>query len=182
MRTFLILLAVVAAAVAAATLGGRTEPATAAIPGCAQGEPEPRRGRAALDRHRQPRLSAVVRRRREDEAVEDQRPEHRQGLRVGGGLRGRDAARLHPRRGRVGLHAVQPGDRARTEGVRLRHQPDLVHAGSRQGAHVQRLVLQRQPVGRRAQEQSDLEGALAGRPARTTSSAPSSARRATSTS
>ena len=36
MRTFLILLAVVAAAVAAATLGGRTEPATAAIPGCAK--------------------------------------------------------------------------------------------------------------------------------------------------
>jgi polar amino acid transport system substrate-binding protein len=36
MRTFLILLAVGAAAVAAATLGGRTEPATAAIPGCAK--------------------------------------------------------------------------------------------------------------------------------------------------
>ena len=34
MRTFAILLAVAAAAVTAATLGGRTEPATAAIPGC----------------------------------------------------------------------------------------------------------------------------------------------------
>jgi polar amino acid transport system substrate-binding protein len=36
MRTFLILLAALAAAVAAATLGGRTEPASAAIPGCAK--------------------------------------------------------------------------------------------------------------------------------------------------
>ena len=34
MRMFLILVAVVATAVAAATLGGRTEPASAAIPGC----------------------------------------------------------------------------------------------------------------------------------------------------
>ena len=34
MRTFAILLAVAAATVTAATLGGRTESATAAIPGC----------------------------------------------------------------------------------------------------------------------------------------------------
>ena len=35
------------------------------------------------------------------------------------------------------VRAVQPVVRARAEVVRLRHQPDLVHAGAREGRHLQ---------------------------------------------
>ena len=45
--------------------------------------------------------------------MEDQRPVDRQGLRVGGRLRGREAARLRADAGEVGLRAVQPLVRAR---------------------------------------------------------------------
>ena len=61
--------------------------------------------------------------------------------------------------GEVGLRAVQPLVRARPEAVRLRHQPDLVHAGAREGRLVQLLVLRREPGARRAQGHADLEGA-----------------------
>ena len=166
MRKVLIPVAVIALAIAAAALGGRSEHAAAATRQLRQGEPQPRQGRAALDRHRQPGVPAVVRGRRDEgPAVEDQRPRQGQGLRVGGRLRGREAARLREERGRLGLHAVQQGDRAGQEVVRLRHQPDLVHAGAGEGARLQRLVLQRQPVDRRPEGQADLVGALDRRPA-----------------
>ena len=54
----------------------------------------------------------------------------RPGLRERRRLRGREQARLRQARGQVGRRAVQHVVRARAEEVRLRHQPDLVHAGS----------------------------------------------------
>ena len=67
----------------------------AADPGLRAQLAEPRRGRRPHDRRRQPGLPALVRRRREDEAVEGLRPVQRQGLRVGRRVRGRAPARLH---------------------------------------------------------------------------------------
>ena len=98
--------------------------------------------------------------------VEDQRPVQRQGLRVRRRLRGREAARLRAREGEVGLHAVQQVVRAGQEGVRLRHQPDLVHARARQGRRLQQLVLRRQPGDRRPEGHEDRRGALDRGPAR----------------
>ena len=168
MRKVLIPVVVIALAIAAAA-ARRTERGRRHSHRCGelrQGGPESRQGRAALDRHRQPGLPAVVRRRRDEgPAVEDQRPGDGQGLRVGGRVRGREAARLHGDAGRVGLHAFQEGDRAGQEVVRLRHQPDLVHARAREGARLQRLLLQRQPVDRRPQGEADRLGALDRRPA-----------------
>ena len=63
-------------------------------PGLREGEPEPDERRPADARHRQPGVPALVGRRRDAEAVEDLEPVQRPGLRVGGRLRGREAARL----------------------------------------------------------------------------------------
>src|SRR5579884_533431 len=111
--------------------------------------------RAADDRHRQPRLPAVVCGRHAHLEVEDQRPVDRQGLRVGRRVRDRREARLLEEQGQVGLRAVQQGVRARPEVVRLRHQPDLLHAGPREGRLVQRLLLRREPGDRRQQGHED---------------------------
>ncbi len=73
----------------------------------------------ADDRHRLAGLRAVVRR---------QRPDQRQGLRVGRRLRGRRRARLHRRPGHLGDGAVQHLLQAGRQDLRLRHQPDLDHA------------------------------------------------------
>ena len=78
---------------------------TGGDPGLRQGLAQPRRGRRPHDRRRQPRVPALVRRRREDEAVEGLRPVQRQGLRVGGLVRGRPAARLHEGAGQVDRRA-----------------------------------------------------------------------------
>ena len=51
--------------------------------------------------------------------MEDQRPGQGPGLRAGGRLRGREAARLRQERGRLGLLAVQQDDRPGEQGVRL---------------------------------------------------------------
>ena len=53
----------------------------------------------------------------------------------------------------------------RPEAVRLRDQPVLVHARAGEGARLQLLVLQRQPVDRRAEGKADLVGAIDQRPA-----------------
>ena len=66
--------------------------------------------------------------RRREEAVEGFQPRERPGLRVGGRLRGREAARLREEQGRLdggALHAVVP---ARQEALRLLHGAGLVHA------------------------------------------------------
>ena len=100
MRKVLIPVAVIALAIAAAAIGGRSEDARGGDRGsCAKANLNARQGRPALDRHRQPGLPAVVRRRRDEgPAVEDQRPGQGPGLRVGGRVRGREAARLHQER------------------------------------------------------------------------------------
>ena len=65
------------------------------------------------------------------------------------------------------------------EVVRLRHQPDLDHARAREGRRVQRVVLRRQPGDRRQQGHEDRGSAQHRGPRARTSSARSSARRAT---
>ena len=94
-----------------------------------QGQPQPDQVRHAHDRRRQPGLPAVVRGPRE-EAVEGERPDERQGLRVGGRLRGREAARVREERGRVDVRAVQQLVQAGQEDVRLLRHAGLVHARS----------------------------------------------------
>ena len=124
MRKVLIPVAVIALAIAAAAVGGRSETAVAGADAasCAKANLEARQGRAAHDRHRQPGLPAVVRGRRDEgQAVEDQRP--RQAARA--------SSRRSPTRSRSGsasprtrstwvVHAVQQVDRAGQEAVRLR--------------------------------------------------------------
>ena len=113
MRKALIASLAVAAAliVVAAATGRSTTPTTpaaaAAIPGCAKDQLGLLDSAAADDRRRQPGVPALVRRRREDEAVEGQRPVQRQGLRVRRRLRGREAARLLEGAGEVDGDAVQ---------------------------------------------------------------------------
>ena len=151
----LVLAAAAALAVAATATGARSAAAApAAIPGCAAGSPQPRRGRHAHDRRRQPGLPAVVRRRREDEAVEGLRPVQRQGLRVGRRVRGREAARLHEGAGEVDGRAVQQLVPPGQEVVRLLPHPGLVHAGAGEGGRLLEVVLLRQPGGRRPQGHS----------------------------
>ncbi len=55
--------------------------------------------------------------------------------------------------------------RARQEVVRLRHQPDLDHAGPREGRHVQLALLRPEPGDRRAQGQRHRQGDHGRRPA-----------------
>ena len=94
--------------------------------------------------------------------VEDQRPVLAvRASKVRGRLRGREAARLRAGKREVEVRAVREVVRAGQEGVRLRHQPDLVHAGARQGRRLQQLLLRRQPGGRRPQGHEDRFGALA---------------------
>ena len=166
MRKVLIPVAVIALAIAAATLGGRSENAAAAPAGCAKANLDlVKDGQLSIgtDNPAFPPWFAGGETKGRPWKIND--PAKGQGLRVGGRLRGREAARLRQGRGRLGLHAVQQGDRAGQEGLRLRDQPDLVHAGAGEGAHLQRLVLQRQPVDRRPEGEADLVGALGQRPA-----------------
>ena len=102
MRKVLISVVVIALAIAAAALGGRGEAAAAAdAVSCAKADLESRQGRAALDRHRQPGLPAVVRGRRDEgPAVEDQRP----------GDRARASSRRSRTRSRSG--SASPGRRS----------------------------------------------------------------------
>ena len=90
--------------------------------------------------------------------VEDQRPVDRQGLRVGRRVRDRQEARLLEEPGEVDLRPVQQGVRSGQEVVRLRHQPDLVHARTGQGRRLQRLLLRREPGDRRQQGHEDRVG------------------------
>ena len=70
-------------------------------------------------------------------------------------------------RGRLGLHAVQQVDRAGQEGLRLRHQPDLVHARAREGASTSATRTTTSTSRSSAlQGQADLVGALDRRPRR----------------
>ena len=113
--------------------GRRPAPAAttaAAADPCAGGRARPRQPRHADDRHRQPRLPALVRRRHAGLDVGDQRPLHGRGLRERGRLRRRRRARLRRERGRVDRRPVRPVVQARPEELRLRHQPDLDHATS----------------------------------------------------
>ena len=85
-------------------------------------------------------------------------PSTGKGFESRGRLRGREAARLRDARGEVGrtcrsTSRIAPGQ----EVVRLRHQPDLVHAGAREGRRLQLVVLRRQPGDRRAQGDADRE-------------------------
>ena len=61
-----------------------------------------------------------------------------------------DQLGFSPDEGRVDGRAVQLLLRARAEGLRLRHQPDLDHADARQAGRLLRAVLHGQPGGRRA--------------------------------
>ena len=81
--------------------------------------------------------------------------------------------------GLVDVRAVQPRVCTRVEVVRLRHQPDLVHARAREGRRLQQVVLRREPGDRRQQGHEDRVGPQHQGPGARTSSALSSARRAT---
>ena len=159
-------LAAAAALALAATADGRAHVRRRAggDPRLRQGLAEPRRGRHPHGRRRQPRLPAVVRRRGEDEAVEGLRPLQRQGLRVGGRLRGREGARLHEGAGEVDGRPLQQLVPAGQEAVRRLHHPGLVHARAREGGRLLEVVLLRQPGGRRPQGQADREGQVDRRP------------------
>ena len=113
-------------------------------------------------------------------SLEDQRPDDRQGLRVRGRLRGREAARLRARPGEVDVRAVQP---ARSRPGKKPFDFDInqisYHAGAREGRHLQQLVLRRQPGDRRAQGHEDRDVHIDRRACGRSSSARSSARRAT---
>ena len=78
-------------------------------------------------------------------------PTSGKGLRERGRLRGRQAARLSQGEGRLEVHAVREVLRAREEGVRRRHQRNLVHAGTGEGRRLLELVLRRGAGGRRQQ-------------------------------
>ena len=69
-------------------------------------------------------------------------------------------ARLLEEPGEVDLRPLQQGVRPGEEVVRLRHQPDLVHAGSREGRRLQRLLLRREPGDRRQQGHEDRVGPI----------------------
>ena len=125
----------------------------------------PDQGRADR-RHRQARLPALLRRRR---------PDQRQGLRERRRLRDRRPARLRQSRRQVDGRAVQLLLRAGPEGLRLRRQPDLDHAGARKGRRLLGSLLHGQPGGRRAQGLRRGERHVAGRAARTPRSASRSA-------
>ena len=91
----LLSVAVLAATAAVSQLGRPAATSSAALASCATGSLNLVTDGQLHDRHRQPGLPAVVRRRlAEGLVVEDQRPGDRQGLRVGRRLRGREAARL----------------------------------------------------------------------------------------
>ena len=88
----------------------------------------------------------------------DNDPSNGQGLRVGGRLRRGRAARLHQGPGDVGQGAVQHVVQAGREELRLRHQPDLDHAGTGRGRRLLRRLL-RSCAGRdRAQGVAGLGG------------------------
>ena len=155
--TSLVLAAAAALAIAATATGARDRAGRdGRIPGCAPARSTCRR-RRAHDRRRQPRLPALVRRRREDEAVEGLRPVQRQGLRVGRRVRGRDAARLHE--GEVKWTVVpfnnsfRPGKKPFDFYVtQVSYSPERARAVDFSS------VLLRQPGGRRAQGHADREG------------------------
>ena len=85
--------------------------------------------------HRLPGVRAVVHR---------QRPHHREGLRVRGGLRGRRAARLRRRTRSPGSRCRSTTPTSRGPRIRLRHQPDLRHPGALRARRLlQRLLLRR---------------------------------------
>ena len=149
--TSLALAAVAALVVAASASGRSTAPsAAAAIPGCAKDKLGLLEAGHAHGRRRQPGLPAVVRRRREDEAVEGHRPVQRQGLRVRRRVRGREAARLHEGAGQVDGRAVQQLVPPGQEAVRLLPDPGLVQPGAREGGRLLEELLLRQPVARGA--------------------------------
>ena len=81
----------------------------------------------------------------------DDDPSQRQGLRERRRLRDRQAARLRQSEGQVDGRAVQLLLRARAQGLRLRRQPDLDHAGARKGRRLLGALLHGQPGGRRAE-------------------------------
>ena len=130
-----------------------------------------------------PAYPAVVRRRREDEAVEDQRPEQGQGLRVGGRLRSREAARLHARARSSGStrrstrRSRRAARRSTSTSTRSRTRPSAPRCSTFSASYYN---VNQSVVG--AEGQADLARALASGPEAATSSARSSARRATSTS
>ena len=79
-----------------------------------------------------------------------QRPEQRQGLRVGARLRHRRTAGLHQGPDHLGLHVVQRLVRAGPEGFRLLHHAGQHHRGAEAGGRLQRPVLH-VAIGRRDQ-------------------------------
>ena len=100
MRKLALLLLVASLAVVAAACGSKKEERVRhddRSRELCQERPQPRHDRSADDRHRQPRVPALVRRRRRRLAMEGQRPAQRQGLRERGRLRGRETARLRAR-------------------------------------------------------------------------------------
>ena len=155
----LVLAAAAALAIAASATGARSaSTAPTAIPGCGVDSLNTGRRRHAHDRRGQPGLPAVVRRRREDEAVEGLRPVQRQGLRVRRRVRRREGARLHEGAGQVDGRAVRQLVPPGQEVVRLLPHPGLVHPRARSGGRLLDVVLLRQPGRRRAQVDADREG------------------------
>ena len=166
MRKVLIPVAVIALAIAAAAIGGRSESG-----GGGDAAAAPRRT-STSSRTGSSRSAPTTRPSRRGS------PAARRRARPGRSTtppRARASSRRSPTRSRkqlgfaksqvvLGLHAVQQGVRAGQEVVRLRHQPDLVHARAREGRRLQRLVLRRQPVDRRPQGDADRVGALGRRP------------------
>ena len=118
-------------------------------------QPRPRRGRPAEPRDRQPGVPAVVGRRGE-EAVAGLEPGERQGLRVRGRVRRREAARLLEGAGRVERGPLQQLVPARQEAVRLLHGAGLLRARAGEERLVLERVLLREPGRRGERGHADL--------------------------
>ena len=138
---------------AATATGSPAEPAQSGS--CAKANLNLVEGRAAQPRHRQPGVPAVVGRRRE-EAVGGLEPGERQGLRVRGRVRGREAARLLEEAGRLERRAVHA---TRSGPARSRSTSTWRRSRSTSRARAERLVLElvllRQPGGRRQRRDAD---------------------------
>ncbi len=127
------------------------------------GQSEARHSRHADDRHRQPRLPAVLCRSRDREraqAVAARRSHERPGLRERLRLRAGGQARLREGQGHLDRGALRLFVRPRRQEVRPRHQPGLLHARARHRCRPVGRLLLPVAVGRRPQDQPDREGDL----------------------
>ena len=129
MRKVLIPVVVIALAIAAAAIGGRTHDAAAASGSCAKANLNlVKDGRLSIgtDNPAFPPWFAGGETKGRPWKIND--PAKGQGFESAVAYAVAKRLGFAKGRGRLGLHALQQGDRTGQEGVRLRHQPDLVHA------------------------------------------------------